>query len=212
MDSVFSKKFEWSLAPLKPSIDIESAAQRKRYYENNFRWLRSDRLPEFCRPYRMAYELGWQILSPIDIILYPIEEIQFQASQDELDQIANKSNFTHLWNREGTFIGVRTTMHLRMYDFKVADGWEAMFILNGDSSLEWKLGLDVNLSEGCSLLLIDDYYKPKHLCVPGILSQKQLLKMNASSGLSIAVRPLMQKYIKRGDVIARAIIISDASL
>lgn len=86
-----------------------------------------------------------------------------------------------------------------------------MFLPNGEGSLEWRLSFDVELPEGCSLLVQDAGQKGFRV-VMGVLPGPVMSRMNAASGFSLALRPERQTRVKRGDPIAQLIAISRDTL
>jgi hypothetical protein len=182
------------------------AVEKRRIYKSGFRFLRTDRQSAFCPPSANAQLIGWHILSPVDVLLSPINEVQFQASEEEAKAIASQAGFNYLWQRDGVYIGVTTAIPLRLFDYKTSEGSEAMFILNGEGTLEWRLGFQVLPPVGCGVLILDDPSFPKDLCIPGFMSYENLLSLNSKGGLSIAIKPTRSASIKRGDIIARLLL------
>ena len=212
-NNLFSRIYEWAVLPVHRSFDVKSAIEKRRLYKNNFRWLRSERVAGFCKPFQTANRIGWSFISPIDIKLSKIEEVQFEGSNEEAQQIATQLGLNHVWERGGIKIGIKTETPLRLYDFKrQEDIWEAMFIINGEGSLEWKLGFDINIHPNQNIIILDDPMNPKGICLNGVLSYKQLKKINESTGFALPVKPTSEIIIKRGDVIGMFMIVTNETI
>lgn len=208
----FEPIFEWAILPTRRKIDTKKDLEKRKVYSKGFRWYRAERQASFCKPFQLASTFGWLIHSPVDITFSPIEESQFEADDSEIQDIAQKAGFNHVWNRNGTNIGIKTEMPLRLYDFKKDNNWEAMFILNGGGTLEWKLGFKINLKSNQHVLTLDNLSDPLNLCVPGILSKEQLDRMNKKTGFSLAISPKKKLTVLRGDVVGIVTIITDETL
>jgi hypothetical protein len=209
---MFKKLHDWAINPVRPEFDVQAQAEKRDAYRKGFRWLRAERLSGFCRPFIIGHSIGWQIASPIDITFFPIEEFQFQASETEAQALALKNGFNHLWERDGIYFGVATKTPIRMFDYVIEGGHEAMFVLNGEGTLEWRLGFEVQPPSECGAYLMDDPTDPKGLCLPGFFSHDQIVRLNAQGGLSLAVKPTRVVKINRGDIIARLLLLPPNAL
>lgn len=201
----FAHKFEWALPPAPPPPLKHNDEDERRLYAEHFRWVRRGRVAGSCAPYRLAHDIGWVVRSPVDIQISPIEDISFEAPHDELPSLAQQSGFDQIWNRENVCYGIRTEMPLRMYDFQTEAGWEAMFIVNGERSVEWRLGFTVMAPDNWGLLIMDEFGEDGVGIIPGILAAKQLNDISESIGFSLAFRPAQKRLIARGQPIARLI-------
>lgn len=197
----FEKMYDWALIPESIKYDAESEFTVKNIYEKNFRWLRNDRTPALCSSYRKAYEIGWVIRSPVNIDLSPIHEVQL-ANSDDKAHIMSLCNFDSIWTRDSVAFGIKTDMNFGAYEFQDSEKWESMFILNGQSTLEWRLGFKCHPESEYSILVTEDFECEPIGIIPGLLGKKH---MGSTSGMSIAIRPFKNRKVMRGDVIARLI-------
>ncbi|WP_281559951.1 hypothetical protein [Thalassomonas sp. RHCl1] len=202
----FEQLYDWSLVPEKHKFDSNNELLTKKVYEENFRWLRNDRTPALCPSYRKAFELGWIVRSPVDIVLCPIQEIQLANSEDKAE-IMSLCNFDSIWTRDSNAFGIRTDMNFAAYEFNDAGKWESMFIVNGHSSLEWRLGFKCVPDKEESILVIEEFGTQPIGIIPGLLSMKHV---TSKTGMSVAIKPLEQRKISRGDIIARLIPVANA--
>lgn len=205
MKVIFKREFEWALLPEKKQFS-SSDFDNKKLYENNFRWLRQNRKKELCFPWRSGNELGWYICSPIDVTLYPLEDIELSLDPKELENIHKVLGFKNLWKREGSYISVSNDW-MKLYQFKGnTSSWETMFIPNGEGTIEWRLGFSVVIPDEYSIL-ISPLEGDLGYSIPfGLLTKKHLSSMNSNGGISIALNPLKKVKLSRGAPIARIIV------
>jgi len=201
----FGQKFEWALPPVPPAPPKRDDEDDQHLYDEHFRWVRKGRVADSCAPYRLARDIGWVVRSPVDVQISPVDDMAFEAPEDELAALAEQAGFNQIWRRDNICYGVRTEMALRMYDFKANSGWEAMFIVNGERSLEWRLGFTVSAPDNWGLLIVEEFGDNNIGIVPGILTAKQLHDISDNIGFSLAFRPERKQWIKRGEPIARLI-------
>ena len=87
-----------------------------------------------------------------------------------------------------------------------------MFIPNGQGTIEWHLGLTIDIPDAYFLLVMEAH-RIQNLEVPvGVLDRHTLLKMNDTLGISIAIRPTGDSVLKRGQPIARIVLLHPNSL
>lgn len=202
--------YPWAILPEKVRVDRTESRDRQISYAH-FRWLRALRQREDCAPWRLGQEIGWYVRSPIDVQLTPLDDLQFEASPDELDQISAFSGRPEFWQRNGFYIATRRSDWLRLFQFEGAAGWENMFVPNGGGSVEWRLGWAVNVPSAYFILIL-----PAEGCdgldVPiGVLAPSALSRM-AQTGFSIAVQPVEAVKIRRGQAVARIVLVSGEAL
>lgn len=187
-------------------------ANKGRLYEQSFRVLQIQDPIEQNASARRAAHYGWQIFSPVDVQLCPLNEILFSKDASKLEDTCFKHRLDYVWEHEKCCVGVRTEMSLEMYDYATDKGWEAMFKLKLGASLQWRLGFAANLRADQCLVVQDDWIHPKQLCVPCIYTADEIHRLNNNGGLSITVRPTEKISIRRGDVIARLSILTKQSM
>ncbi|KEK21679.1 hypothetical protein [Bacillus gaemokensis] len=64
----FIKLNDWSLLPFKEKVSNEQ------FHDKEFRWIKNRRVKGACWPYKMAKEIGWTIVSSIDVEIHPVTE------------------------------------------------------------------------------------------------------------------------------------------
>jgi len=87
-----------------------------------------------------------------------------------------------------------------------------MFILNGQGSIEWRLGWEIQIPNNYHIMVmpLDDLMDIN--IISGILSSNIVEQINRDSGMSIAIKPQRNIFIKRGQAIARIILLHSDSL
>lgn len=204
----FSAKYDWALLPFKNSVSADDAKRTAEIYEQNFRWLRAYRTPEQCWPWRVGQELGWLVPSPVDISLSPLhdQEITADFPNEELVELYKITGWTELWRRDRSSIGFPKAPWLRLYDFHTDDGWQTMFVPNGQGTVEWKLGWRLEVEEGQIAVVLPLSIVLGFEIPVGVFTAKTLANLNALHGISIALRPLRKLTMKRGQPIARIVV------
>lgn len=193
-----SKRYDWAVRPVSGAGGVD----RVEPPIDGFRHYRSVRSPERCAPRQRARASLLTVRSPVNVTFKPLVGYEFVCAEEKLGPFAAENGFVELWQRNGGYIAFTEASGLRQYDFAGMIGWEAMFLPNGSSTWEWRLGLNVELPDGSNLITLPCEDQPHLHIEPGILTGEDLKRMNATSGLSIAVRPLQHLTIKRGDPIA----------
>lgn len=212
MEVVFRPKYGWSLIPEKVETSPRQAAQDAAAYRKYFRWMRRERVPELCRPWVMGNDIGWRIPSPVHIELHPLEDTEVSVDQGELSEFATLSGYDEMWPRERSAIAVRKSNWLRLYDVRVRDGFHSMFVPNGNGTIEWHLGWEMEIPEGYYVLFLPTPEIPELEIPYGLLDHNMLTTMSTRTGMSIAVRPRETVMIKRCQPIARIILLHEDSL
>ncbi|MCP3760641.1 hypothetical protein [Streptomyces sp. TBY4] len=208
----FRQLHPWSLAPRQHKVDRQQSRDHAAVFRGNFRFVRAERQPEHCAPWVMGQELGWRVHSPIDISFTPLDQIELDGA-NEPEAAGRAVNRTELWQREKSHLAVEKTSWLHLYQFKTARGWENMFLPNGAGTVEWRLGWAADIPRGHFLLVLPLEKPVAGLDVPtGILSSTATTRMSRENGLGIAVRPTEPVAIRRGQEIARIVLLHADSL
>ncbi|WP_437907618.1 hypothetical protein WME95_06860 [Sorangium sp. So ce327] len=202
----------WALLPYKHRIETSDAARKAKLYEREFRWLRARRVPPLCRPWRLGQELGWLVPSPIDVRLTPIQGVEVEADHDSLQELAHASDYTQLWHRDSFALVLKPSDWLRFYQYRTKEGWMCMFLPNGEGSVEWHLGWQIDIPDDMFLLIMPGPDIPGLEVPLGVLDAKSIGRFNASHGVSIAVRPQREIAIRRGDPVARLVLLHAESV
>ncbi|MEU4999364.1 hypothetical protein [Streptomyces sp. NPDC021622] len=201
----------WAVLPSKHQVDRQRSRSDAAVYRENFRFVRAERRPEHCAPWVMGQELGWRVHSPVDIDFTPLDQIELDGIS-EPEAAGRAANRTELWQREKTHLAVEKTSWLHLHQFSTPRGWENMFLVNGAGSVEWRMGWTADVPRGYFLLVLP-LDSAEGLDVPvGILSSSITARMATEHGLSIAVRPTAQVSIRRGQPIARIVLLHADSL
>jgi hypothetical protein len=106
----------------------------------------------------------------------------------------------------------QSAMWLRFHQYRTDEGWQSMFIPNGEGSVEWKLGWDVDVPPEFCLMVLP--WQPRvELEIPmGLLDAKTLQRFGAADGMSIAIRPVAPVRIAREQPIARVVPVHRSAL
>lgn len=205
---IFSKKTAWAIPPVKEQITVQPA------YDDDFRWIKQRRVKGACWPYRAAREIGWTILSPIDVEIHPVSEIQIGAEHAaEIAQIQHLTGIHYWQRREDIYLGVKPSGWFQLHQFKIGSNWQQMFIPNGEGTFEWRMGWSVTIPEDWVLLFQPlDNADSSFIVHPGLLTAKSLDRFHGGLGLPIAFEPKQTKLIKRHDPLAKMLVFHKSAL
>lgn len=204
----FIQKYKWAILPTKNKTNIEDIREKTKIYSEEFRWVRSSRSKELCWSWRLAQEIGWDIRSPIDVKMMPLDDIQITNNMMEIKTFNEFISNSHVWRRNKEAIVMPKQSWVNLYQYRTNSNWESIFIPNGNGSVEWHLGFNIQIPEFTYLLVIPFHEKTGLDVEMGILDNKSLDKMNTVSSMSIVIRPNSNIEIFRGDKIAKLILIS----
>lgn len=210
--SVSVKKIHpWSLLPQKTKVDRRLAREESEHLANHFRYHRSFRFREACPPWVLGQEVGWTLHSPVTIDLSPVQDMQFSAEVEPKD-ISAIAGVTEFWRRDSGYIAAPKNHWLRSYQFRgLSDSWEAMFLPNGDGTVEWRLGWSLRIPEEYFLMVfgLDSGQGPD---IPtGVLTSKQVNRTWDETGFSLAFEPSHNRVV-RGQPIARIVLMHRETL
>jgi hypothetical protein len=213
MSLVFKAKYEWALLPEKRRVERRAASADAEVYARNFRWVRKTRTASACWPWRLGQELGWVVRSPVDIEMTPIHDVEIDCPPEDFDLLTQATTISELWRRDATSLALETNRWLRLYDYRTSSGWEAMFVPNGDGTVEWHLGWEAQIPDGYYLLVLPDPETPPGLeIIMGVLDAKALKRLHEKQGMALAVRLTQNVRLTRRQVVARVILLHADSL
>jgi hypothetical protein len=159
----------------------------------------------------MGQEAGWRVLSPIDVTLSPLEQSEVLTDRNEAKSAVAAANKSEIWTRNDSSLAVHKTNWLHLYQHQTESGWENMFLPNGVGTVEWKLGWAAEIPKGYFLMVMPEPESPPEIEVPiGILSSTVVSRLK--TGLSLAIRPMKQVHVTRGQPIARLMLLHSESL
>jgi hypothetical protein len=210
MEVTFRAVFPWAILPHKVKIDPAPKRDEARMMEENFRWVRTSRSAELCRPWRLAQEVGWVINSPVSVTMDALRDVEVHCAPEALRTVTNLANATENWivERGQRIHCTRTAGWMALYDFRHRDDYTRMFYVNGQGSVEWVMGWDVGIPPSYFLMLLPYDTIPNLEVISGVLDAKSLLKpLGRRIGFSLAVRPTGPVSLKRGQPIARLILL-----
>jgi hypothetical protein len=159
-------------------------------------------------PWRLARRLGWLVKSPVSVSIGPLTASEVAATAD-FEALAQETGLVEVWHRGETAIAHLPSPWLRKYDFHVGDRLEAMFVVNGEDSVEWRLGFSAQVPDDYFLLVLPEPAAPIQLTA-GVLPARTLADRQ-TLGLSIAFSPIAAR-VRRGDVIGRLVLLHGDSL
>ncbi|MBF6169202.1 hypothetical protein IU486_31360 [Streptomyces gardneri] len=206
------KLYDWALLPEKPRVDRIAAATESDFLQQHFRFHRKFRYPEICPPWVLGQEWGWHILSPISLNLTPLDDVQV-AADAQPEAAGRVLSVTEFWNRGEGYIAMRNNNWIKSFQYRNRGGaWEAMFLPNGAGTVEWHLGWAMKLPEEY-LLLVTSLDDQGGLQVPtGMMTARQVNSTWDSTGISVAIRPLEQTRIERGQPFCRIAVVHRSCL
>jgi hypothetical protein len=142
----------------------------------------------------------------------PLDDLEIACTDEEFPNVAAMTGHTELWRRERSSLALSRNGWLRVHQYKLPDGrWDSMFVPNGEGSVEWHLGWEISIPDGMFLLILPAGVAD--LEVPfGVIDSASTLKLSEGQGMSIAVRPTKPLTIRRGDPVARMILLDGVSL
>lgn len=146
------------------------------------------------------------------MILEPLTQMEVEAADsDELEELALAYPGHEIWKRETTYLALPKPNWLRLYQAKFGPRWEAMFLPNGQGTFEWHLGWTMDIPDGYSVLVMQ--HDLGSITIPtGVLRAAVIRRLNEARGQSIAVAPARTTTIRRGDPIARIVLLHPSSL
>src|SRR5215211_5001410 len=123
----FRKLFPWAIVPRAATVDRAAARAEATVYRDSFRFVRKERRAAHCAPWVMGHELGWRIVSPVDVAFTPLDQIELDGGNDP-EGAANAVNRAELWKRERSHLAVEKTSWLHLHQFDANGRWENMFL------------------------------------------------------------------------------------
>ncbi|WP_250032673.1 hypothetical protein [Paractinoplanes maris] len=199
----------WAVLPERRTVDLDAAKERERLYRENFRHLRAARQPEFCAPWVLGQRVGWRILSPVDVTVAPLPQVEI--SGEETEAAAAAVGRSEVWLRSGTALAMDRPPWLHLYEFRDGDGWGSMFVPNGQGTVEWRMGWSPDDFQPMSVLVFPSEDLPDLGVMVGVLTPASLDRMHGT-GFSIAIQPRRELGIRRGQEIARIVLVGPESL
>lgn len=178
----------------------------------SFRWAASARSSDRCGPYQLARNLGLTALSPVTVDLTPLNEIQFRCEANTLPEFLSANSIAEYWQLDKGYIGFKEKTFMRLFDYRVGEHWEPMFLPNGEGTIEWRLGYDLVLPDGIGLLVCPPSNGVNFMIPYGYIAPQVAARTIQRFGFSIALKPLQPIRIERGAPIAKLIPIPLESL
>ncbi|WP_235517640.1 hypothetical protein [Curtobacterium sp. Leaf154] len=207
----FERLHPWALTPEKPSLDVRALREERDLYAEHFKHKRIARLEADCPPYRMGFELGWEVRSPVSIRMRPLDDADLGLQDGEdIGSVGRRYGRTEAWDRDDGWVTTSGGSWMQMYDYRTASGWEAMFLPNGQGTIEWHLGWTVDVPKGYFLATLP--IGATGIDVPlGVISDRANQSM-LQNGFSLAFAPTSDVVIRRGTPVARIVLLHADSL
>lgn len=204
----FLKFNDWSLIPEKNKLDSPNL---KRF--EDLRYVYNQRIKGVCRPYVLAQKVSWEIRSPIEVQVEPVEEYQLYCKEEELQSLGSTLNIDYWIKRGDVYLGLKPDGWFRLHQAKMNGQWNNLFIPNGERTFEWRLGWGLECADDQIAMLLPAEGQDKIKIHPGILESKTLNRFNeAGTGMSLAIEPIKKATIKRNEVIAKLIVMPKSVL
>lgn len=206
----------WALPPDKPRTDRATARAERDTYRDSFRYLRIPRLPADCPPWVLGQDLGWSVRSPLTLTMKPLDDIGIAVPErEDTHQAGRRLGGAGMWQRGEEWIAARNSDWLHLGDYRATNGgWEAMFLPNGQGTLEWHLGWAATIPARTFLMVMPPPGPgPEGLRVPlGVIPAKNVNSMADRGGMSIAIQPERPVTVHRGQEVARIVLLHPDSL
>jgi hypothetical protein len=209
MKTYFTTAYPWSLVPNQGTVEKIGRGPESDLSQH-FRFTGKERLAQDCGPWRLGRSLGWVVQSPIDVKLAPLDDVAVNlAEEDGASELAGALGVNYqLWHRRVSSIAVRKNSWLHLHQFRGHEGqWEGMFLPNGQGTLEWRLGWNAHIEDQKFLVVLPLDGERRFEVPTGVLSHKQLDRMAEHGGMSIPLQPVTQVALRRGDPIARLLVV-----
>ena len=203
----FIKLTSWAIPPVKEKVTIQE------YSNPDLRWNHKTRVKGACWPYKMGKQVGWTIVSPLDIQISPVEELQVSGSEDDLDEVGQMHGIDFWVKRGSTYIGLKPDGWFRYHQAKVNGVWRNLLIPNGECTFEWALGWGLEIPEDYVVLFQTLEGQDSFTVHPGLLQSDSLAQFTSSGlGISLAFEPRKEHFIRRGDPIAKLLVFHKSAL
>lgn len=208
MELTVKRRQDWAIAP---TVEANLAIPELRPKLRGFRWLSEGRSARRCPSFISAKKSLISFYSPVSFSARPAREITFSCRPEEISQFANENGLQEIWARDSDYIGFSEPTGLRAFEFWDCDHWDTLFLPNGEGSFEVKLGLDLALEADQGLFVLPSRNKGIEV-IEGVVTSRQMKVMNERSGMSVAFRINDVISVRRGDLLATAIIIDLRSM
>ncbi|OAB25505.1 hypothetical protein PMSD_27515 [Paenibacillus macquariensis subsp. defensor] len=154
-------------------------------------------------------ELGWTVVSPIDIEIHPVKEIQTILDKPEdfarLKQMMPMEDWAY---KKDTLIGVTPAGWYKVHEYKYKGLFYPMFLPNGEGTFEWRQGWSVEVPDNHLLLFQPiETQDGRFITYPGMLAGPSIPRVQEKLGIPIAFEPLIVCRIRRGEPIAKLFIL-----
>lgn len=205
----FIQLHDWVIVPEKADPINISVTEH-----SNLRYSQRNRQSGMCYPYKAAHNLGWILKSPFDIEIEPIEkEYQLNCTTNELSELGHMLGIDYWIKRDPIFLGVFPSGWFRIHQALINNHWISLFNPNGDKSLEWRLGIGIDIPSDYMVLFLPLEEQKKIKVHQGILTKKTLdLGIETGLGISLAIEPCYKSLIRKGEPIAKMLIIEKKSI
>jgi hypothetical protein len=205
----FERLHDWAVLPTQRQVNLDAARDRQQLYREHFRHLRAERQPEFCAPWVLGQKVGWRVHSPVDVHLSPLP--QYEVSADEPRVSAAAVGMQELWLRSGSGLVMDRPPWLHHFQFREGEAWGNMFVPNGHGTVEWRLGWVPKDVGAHSIMIFPSEDMPDLGVLVGVLAPAVVARMDAK-GFSVACSPRRPLSIRRGQEIARFVLVGPESL
>ncbi|ARU60298.1 hypothetical protein CBW65_03885 [Tumebacillus avium] len=202
----FLKLHDWAMPPKKEKVQgVESQMNARR-------WLVQERVKGACYPYRMGKEIGWTIYSPINIEIFPVEEVQIKGSSEDVHEVGRMLGIDFWMARDNMFLGIKPAGWFQVQQALVDGMWQGLFLPNGERTFEWRMGWGIEIPDDYVLLIQPLEGEENFVVHPGLLFAKSLAKFNQGLGFGIAFEPKRQHLIRKGDPLAKLLVFHKSAL
>lgn len=204
----FRKILDTAILPIKETVE------EPKFYDDSSRWIKNRRVKGSCWPYRMAQEIGWTIVSPIDVDIQPVKEIQTRADNPvefaRLKQLIPMEDWTQ---KKDTMIGVSPAGWYKIHEYRYNGLYYPMFLPNGEGTFEWRQGWSVEVPEHHIVLFQPiETQNGRFITYPGLLAGPSISRVQERLGMPLAFEPLQSCQIRRGEPIAKLLILPKSVL
>jgi hypothetical protein len=204
----FKKVVDLAILPIKEKAEVPQ------FHDDSARWVKSRRVKGACWPYRMAQEIGWTIVSPIDIDIHPVKEIQTSAANPtefaRLKQLMPMEDWTQ---KDDILIGITPASWYKIHEYSHKGLYYPMFLPNGEGTFEWRQGWSVEVPDQHVILFQPlETQDGRFITYPGLLMGPSIPRVQEKLGIPLAFEPLQSCRIHRGEPIAKLLILPKSVL
>ncbi|WP_127586484.1 hypothetical protein [Paenibacillus koleovorans] len=195
-------------------LPIQEKVEEPQLHDTGSRWIHTRRVKGVCWPYRIAKEVGWTIVSPIDIAIQPVQEIQTSADNPaEFARLKQLMPMEDWVQKKDVLIGISPAAWYKVHEYSWNGLFYPMFLPNGEGTFEWRQGWSVEVPDSHVVLFQPvETQDGRFIAYPGLLAGPAIARVQERIGMPIAFEPVKACRIRRGEPIAKMLVLPKSVL